>query len=100
MPENKLKKADAVKALKTVEDPEIRMDIYTLGLIYDIKIGDQDNIFIKMTLTSPACPFGPTIIENSKTSLKKTGFKDPKIEIVFDPPWEPSQDVKILLGVA
>ena len=96
----KLKKNHAIKALKLVEDPEIKMDIWTLGLIYDIKISDGNDIYIKMTLTSPACPFGPTIINNSKENLKKEGFKNPKIEVVFDPPWEPSEDVKLMLGVA
>jgi len=95
-----LKKADAVKALKKVEDPEIRLDIHTLGLIYDIKINSNNQIDITMTLTSPTCPFGPTILRLTKESLTKTGFKNPNIELVFDPPWAPSEDVKLLLGVA
>lgn len=101
MPETKSKptKKDAISALKKVQDPEIELDVYTLGLIYDINIKSDNSIFIKMTLTSPSCPFAPMIAEEIKTNLRKKGFKNPEIEFVFDPPWFPSDKVKMLLGL-
>ena len=94
----RLTKDDAIKALKKVKDPEMNIDIWTLELIYDIGIKGSD-VNIKMTLTSPTCPYGPLIIEDTKKSLKKIGFKKQNIEIVFDPPWQPSDDLKLQLGV-
>ena len=91
-------KEDAIAALKEVEDPELKLDIYTLGLIYDIKITDE-NVLIVMTLTSPMCPFGPQIITNAAEKLKEKGFKEAKVDLTFSPPWEPSDEVKMELGL-
>jgi len=89
-------KEQVIEELKKVVDPELGMDIYTLGLIYNIEI--EDKINIKMTLTSPMCPYGPQIIEDVKEkvgSLKK----EVTTEIVFDPPWEIPQEVRSILGI-
>ena len=88
------------EALKEVVDPELGIDIVSLGLIYDVKV-EQGKVFVKMTLTSPGCPAAPMIVGNSRLSLEGLGFKDPDIdiEVVFDPPWTPekaSEEVKIL----
>lgn len=96
----KLTRSSAISALKNVIDPELNLDIWTLGLIYEISIDKSNKINIKMTFTSPMCPYGPTLVEGVKDSLKKKGFKNPNIDVVFNPVWQPSEEVKILLGVA
>ena len=88
-----------VEALQTCVDPEIRMDIWTLALVYKIEINDG-NVKVVMTLTSPACPFGPQMIEDVKEKVGKVeGVKSVEVEVVFEPPWNPSEDLKMLLGV-
>jgi len=52
-----------------------------------------------MTFTSPMCPFGPQIVENVKTEIKKIGYNEPKVEVVFNPVWEPTEEVKEMLGI-
>jgi metal-sulfur cluster biosynthetic enzyme len=95
-----LDKETAIEALKSVEDPEIRLDIWTLGLVYEIYIKENDHITIDMTLTTPFCPYAPQLIKEAKEALANAGFKEPEINIVFDPPWEPSEEVKMHLGLA
>jgi FeS assembly SUF system protein len=83
---------DIVAAIKTVYDPEIPADIYELGLIYKIDIGDDRAIKIDMSLTSPNCPSAqelPIMVENAVSSVP--GVKETKVEVVWDPPWEPSR---------
>lgn len=93
-----LNKENIIEALKTVKDPELGLDIHTLGLIYDIKIG-EDGIDILMTLTTPFCPYGDEIIQNVEKSLKKFGVES-RVDITFEPEWEPSEDLKISLGIS
>ena len=95
----KLTKKHAVTALKKVTDPELGLDIYTLELIYDIIIKNDDSVVIKMTLTSPMCPYGPSLMKDVKDKLKQKGFKNPEIDLVFEPMWVPSEKVKMLLGL-
>ncbi|HZT25101.1 MAG TPA: SUF system Fe-S cluster assembly protein [Pseudolabrys sp.] len=81
-----------VAALKTVYDPEIPADIYELGLIYKIDIGDDRTVTIDMSLTSPNCPAAqdlPIQVENAVASVG--GVKEAKINVVWDPPWDPSR---------
>lgn len=92
-------KKQAISVLKKIIDPELGIDIYTLGLIYEIKINQKNNIFIKMTLTTPFCPYGPAILDEISEGLKKRGFKSPEVELVFEKPWEPSKKVKMILGL-
>ena len=83
---------DIVAALKTVYDPEIPADIYELGLIYKIDIGDDRAIKIDMSLTSPNCPSAqelPIMVENAVSSV--AGVGPVKVEVVWDPPWDPSR---------
>jgi FeS assembly SUF system protein len=83
---------DIVAALKTVYDPEIPADIYELGLIYRIDIADDRAVAIDMTLTTPNCPSAqelPTMVENAVASVPGVG--PVKVEIVWDPPWDPSR---------
>ena len=81
-----------IAALKTVYDPEIPSDIYELGLIYKIDIADDRAVAIDMTLTTPNCPSAqelPTMVENAVASVPGVGAV--KVEIVWDPPWDPSR---------
>jgi FeS assembly SUF system protein len=81
-----------VAAIKTVYDPEIPADIYELGLIYKIDIGEDRAVKIDMSLTSPNCPSAqelPIMAENAVASVP--GVKEAKVEIVWDPPWDPSR---------
>src|SRR3989304_5573210 len=83
---------EIIAAFKTVYDPEIPADIYELGLIYMIDIGDDRAVKIDMSLTSPNCPSAqelPVMAENAVASVP--GVKEAKVEIVWDPPWDPSR---------
>jgi FeS assembly SUF system protein len=94
LPEGELAKLtdDIVAALKTVYDPEIPADIYELGLIYKIDIGDDRGVKVDMSLTSPNCPAAqdlPVQVENAVASV--AGVREAKVEVVWDPPWDPSR---------
>ncbi len=81
-----------VDALKTVYDPEIPVDIYELGLIYEISVFPVNNVYILMTLTSPNCPAAETIPAEVEQSVKSIeGVNEVNVEITFDPPY--SQDM-------
>ncbi|OGZ43990.1 MAG: hypothetical protein A3J55_00985 [Candidatus Ryanbacteria bacterium RIFCSPHIGHO2_02_FULL_45_17b] len=93
-------KDDIIKALQSVDDPELGVDIYTLGLIYDIQVSDTGDIYIKMTHTTPLCPFGNEITKKIKEALYQyTHPKSLKIEITFDPPWKPPKKLREMLGM-
>jgi len=92
-------KEEVVEALKRVEDPELFLDVWFLGLIYEIKIAEP-NVEIEMTFTSPMCPAGPMLIGSVQSEVGQLeGVEDVKVEITFDPPWEPSDEVKAMLGM-
>lgn len=81
-----------IGALKTVYDPEIPVDIYELGLIYRIDIGDNRDVEIDMTLTAPGCPVAgemPMWVQNAVGAID--GVNDVRVNMVFDPPWDPSR---------
>ncbi|MFM8832662.1 MAG: DUF59 domain-containing protein [Cytophagales bacterium] len=79
-------------AIKTVYDPEIPVDIYELGLIYEINIFPINNVFIQMTLTSPSCPSAEVIPSEVEQKINaREGVNDVKVEVTFDPPY--SQDM-------
>jgi len=91
-----------VEMLKTIYDPEIPVDVFELGLIYEVKIDTDSNVAIDMTLTSPNCPVAeslPKEIEDKVASIEEV--KSCKITIVFDPPWDKdmmSEEAKLELG--
>ena len=88
-----------IEQLKKVQDPELGLDVWTLGLIYKISI-DKHTIVIKMTLTSPMCPYGPMMIADVQKHVKTLqDVKDVKVDITFNPPWKPTEEVRELLGV-
>ena len=83
---------EIVGALKTVYDPEIPADIYELGLIYKVDIDDERMVKIDMTLTTPNCPAAaelPAQVENAVAGVP--GVREAKVNIVWDPPWDPSR---------
>jgi FeS assembly SUF system protein len=83
---------DIVAALKSVYDPEIPADIYELGLIYKVDIKDDRKVDVDMTLTTPNCPSAaelPVMVENAISSV--VGVGEVKVNIVWDPPWDPSR---------
>jgi FeS assembly SUF system protein len=83
---------EIVAALKTVYDPEIPADIYELGLIYKIDIGDERGVTVDMTLTTPNCPSAaelPSMVENAVASVPGVG--EVKVNVVWEPPWDPSR---------
>ena len=91
-PEHDQLKDDLVAALKTVFDPEIPVDIYELGLIYRLDVDPERNIEVDMTLTAPGCPVAgdmPGWVENAVSSVPGVG--QVKVNLVFDPPWDPSR---------
>jgi FeS assembly SUF system protein len=81
-----------IEQLKTVFDPEIPVDIYELGLIYKVDVSDQKDVVIDMTLTAPGCPVAgemPGWVEDAIREIPEV--KSCKVELVFDPPWDPSR---------
>jgi FeS assembly SUF system protein len=78
-----------ISALKRVFDPEIPINIYDLGLIYELKIDDAFNVYIRMTLTTPNCPIAEEIPGMVQSEVKTVeGINDVKVDLVFDPPWD------------
>jgi FeS assembly SUF system protein len=91
-PEHDQLKDDLVAAIKTVFDPEIPVDIYELGLIYRLDVDDARNIEVDMTLTAPGCPVAgdmPAWVHNAISAVPGVGIV--KVNLVFDPPWDPSR---------
>ncbi len=93
---------DIVRVLKTIYDPEIPVDIYELGLIYDVFISEENNVKILMTLTSPNCPVAeilPAEVEEKIKTIEQVN--DCEVEITFDPTWNQdmmSEEAKLELG--
>jgi FeS assembly SUF system protein len=82
---------DIIKALKTVYDPEIPVDIYELGLIYNVDVIKNKTVEVKMTLTAPGCPVAEEMPGWVETAIKTVdGVEDVFVEMVFDPPWDMS----------
>lgn len=94
-------KEQAIETLKKVFDPEINIDVWTLGLIYDLKIEPNGIVKIKMTLTTPFCPYGDALIGEIKEKLMELeNVRGVEIELTFEPPWQPSEELKMQLGLA
>lgn len=95
--------SNIVKVLREIYDPEIPVNIYDLGLIYDIEIDDNKKVFITMTLTAPNCPVADHILLEVKNKTKEMeGVKDAEVKLVFDPPWDMnmmSDEAKLELGM-
>jgi FeS assembly SUF system protein len=96
-------KEAVIAALKTVFDPEIPVNIYDLGLIYDVIVGEDQHIDIKMTLTTPGCPVAQTFPGTVEQAVNQVeGVGDCTVELVWDPPWTQermSEVAKLELGI-
>ena len=92
-----------VRVLKTIYDPEIPVDIYELGLIYDVFVNEDRDVKILMTLTSPNCPVAETLPVEVEEKVKSLDLvKDAFVEITFDPPWSQelmSEEARLELGL-
>lgn len=94
-----LTKEQVIEVLQTVLDPEIGLDIWTMGLVYDIIIA-EDSVKIIMTYTTPMCPWGPQLKEEIVSTLKEVlGFKKVDIEITFDPPYQMPEELRAMFGI-
>ena len=98
-----VEKEQVIEAVKTVFDPEIPVNVYDLGLIYDIAFPEPGQIDISMTLTSPACPVAQSLPNQVKQSVvNATGIELVNVEIVWDPPWDKnamSEDARLALNL-
>ena len=93
-----------VDVLKTVDDPEIPVDIWNLGMIYKIEVNDDGTVDLDMTFTAPNCPAADFIVEDVRTKLESVeGVKAANINLVFEPVWDQSmmsEEAKVELGFA
>ena len=92
-----------IQVLKTIHDPEIPVNIYELGLIYDIDIDDDNDVLIVMTLTAPNCPVADNLPLEVEEAVKRTeGVNNVQIRLTFEPAWSPdkiSDEAKLTLGL-
>ncbi len=99
-----LRPEDVEDALREVIDPELGLDIVSLGLVYGVDVKEDGDTTVRLTLTSPYCPLGP-MIEQQVHSVTQflPGIKDVTVDLVWDPPWDPrtmaSDEVKLELGL-
>ena len=93
---------EIIKAIKRVYDPEIPVDVYELGLIYDLKIFPVNNVYVSMTLTSPSCPSAGTLPCEVEQRIREVpGVNDVSLELTFDPPYTTemmTEEAKLELG--
>lgn len=94
-----LTKEAIIAELKTVFDPEISLDVWTMGLIYRLDITNETEVFVLMTYTTPACPFGPELTQQVKEKILDLGATAVDIDITFDPVWKPSDELRLMLGI-
>jgi FeS assembly SUF system protein len=84
--------AEVIEALRTCFDPEIPVNIYEMGLIYDTKVDAHGTVTIQMTLTSPSCPAAQSLPAEVESKIRGiSGVSDVKIDLIWDPPWDPSK---------
>ena len=99
-----IKKEDIVNQMKEVFDPEIPVNIYDLGLIYEIKIDEEKKVEVIMTLTSPNCPVAESLPKEVSQKIKSLkGMKSLTVYLTFDPPWDKdmmSEDAKLALDIS
>jgi metal-sulfur cluster biosynthetic enzyme len=104
-PGEKLKPEQVLEALRPIQDPEIFLSIVDLGLIYGVDVAAEGaKVVVRMTLTGPGCPVGPQILAAVHNTISRIpGVKEPDVQLVWDPPWNPvihaSDDAKDALGI-
>ena len=96
-------KDDIVGALKSVQDPELMLNVFDLGLIYNIDQKENGDVEIQMTLTSPTCPMGPEMLQMAAHAVASVvGVGKVKVSLTFDPPWtvdKLSDEIKLMMGI-
>ncbi|WP_395621971.1 SUF system Fe-S cluster assembly protein [Sphingomonas daechungensis] len=102
-PANEDLKSNVIDALKSIYDPEIPVDIYELGLIYDVVISEDGDALVTMTLTTPHCPVAESLPNEVELRvLSVPGIRDAEVKLVWDPPWDPSKmsdEARLELGM-
>jgi FeS assembly SUF system protein len=92
-----------IEALRSVYDPEIPVNIYELGLVYEVDVRDDASVHVRMTLTSPMCPVAETLPPEVEAKARAVpGVRDVEVEVVWDPPWNPgmmSEAARLELGM-
>ncbi len=95
--------SEIVRTLKNIFDPEIPVNIYDLGLIYEVDVDEENRVTITMTLTAPNCPMADDLIAGVQQGVKAIdGIQEVKVKLVFDPPWDKSmmsEEAKLELGM-
>ena len=103
VPANEDVKNSVIDALKSIYDPEIPVDIYELGLIYDVEISEDGDAVVTMTLTTPHCPVAESLPNEVELRvLSVPGVRDAEVKLVWDPPWDPSKmsdEARLELGM-
>jgi FeS assembly SUF system protein len=96
-------KEEVITMLRDVYDPEIPVNIYELGMVYDVQVDESDGIRVVMTLTSPMCPVAEILPVEIETRAREIeGVRDVRIDLVWDPPWDPdmmSEAARLELGM-
>jgi metal-sulfur cluster biosynthetic enzyme len=100
----KITAEEVMERLQPIEDPEIRLSIVELGLIYDVEVSEDNVVDVTFTLTTPACPLGPVLVAQIENAVMDIpGAKDVNALLTFTPPWDPrtmaSDEVKMQLGM-
>ena len=94
---------DIVGALKSVQDPELMLNVFDLGLVYDVKQEENGDVNIQMTLTSPTCPMGDEMIQMAAQAVSSVvGVGVVTVNLTFDPPWTMdrlSDEIKLMMGI-
>ena len=94
---------DIRRALRSVKDPEINLNIVDLGLVYDVSMAEEGDVVVQMTLTSPGCPAGPEIVSDAEQAIRALdGVNSVDIQIVWEPYWTPEKiepKVRAYLGL-
>ena len=84
--------AEVIEALRTCFDPEIPVNIYELGLVYEVQVGGAGEVTVKMTLTSPHCPAAQSIPAEVESKVREIpGVSRAQVDVIWDPPWDPSR---------
>lgn len=93
-----LTQEQCIEQIKMVIDPDVGIDIWTMGLIYDIQIR-ENMVDVLMTLTTPFCPAAPMLQEQIRDNLESIGAREVNIAITFEPPWKPSDELRAMIGI-
>lgn len=95
---NLISREELIDVFKGYEDPELHIDVWTLGLIYNMEI-TEDAVKVLLTFTTPMCPFGPQMVDELTRRIKEKGVENVELNVTFEPVWQPSEQLREILGV-